>query len=314
MNLWLFLLYFVMRWSDLKKIFIPATSANIGAGFDCLGIALDLYNIIEFEVLEHKKLVIDLPENDIGHISSGANNLIYKSIVSTLDILGKKTPGLHLKQINNIPQSGGLGSSAACIAGGVAIANEIANSPLDKKDMLKIATDLESHPDNVAPAIYGGFVVACMDQGKVESIKITPPDLKFAAFIPGFSLKTAKARSVLPTELSYKDAVFNISRASLTAAALATGNIEALKVSLNDKMHQPFRKKLIPDYDAVMQIAKDSGCIGSFLSGAGPTIMAIVSPSDSEEFYKKASQSIKALSNNWQLRMLNVDLKGLTIE
>jgi len=298
----------------LKKVFIPATTANIGAGFDCLGLALNLYNTIEYEVLDEQKLVIELPDCDKGHISEGSNNLIYKAIKNTADILGKNTPGLLLKQTNNIPLSRGLGSSAACIAGGIAIANDIFGSPLSKKEMLAIATDMESHPDNVAPAIFGGFVVACMDNGKVECIKVAPPAIKYATFIPDFTLKTSKARAVLPTELSYRDAVYNISRAALTATALATGQIEALKTSLNDRMHQPYRKKLIPHYDDIMQISSECGGIGAFLSGAGPTIMAFVEENKADEFYSSALKKVSQLNSNWQLKMLSVDNEGLVIK
>jgi len=298
----------------LKKILIPATSANIGAGFDSLGLALNLYNIIEYEVLTENKLIIELSDNDKSRINDGESNLIYKAIAYTLDILGKKTPGLYMKEINNIPLSRGLGSSAACIAGGVAIANDIAGSPLDRKEMLAIATDIEKHPDNVAPAIFGGFVVSVMEEGKVECIKVMPPKFKYAVFIPDFTLKTAKARAVLPTELSYRDAVYNISRAALTATAFATGKIEVLKTSINDKMHQPYRKKLIPHYDDIMQIANESGALAAYLSGAGPTIMALVEEKNSDIFYNNVMVKLQALNAGWELKILDADVNGLVIE
>lgn len=297
----------------MRKIFIPATSANVGAGFDCLGLALDLYNVIEYEVLKEKKLIIELADNDKGRISRGSNNLIYKTITTTLKILGKKTPGLYIKETNNIPLARGLGSSSACIVGGIAIANDIAGSPLTKKEMLAIATEMEKHPDNVAPAIFGGFVVSVIENGKVECIKVTPPPFKYAVFIPNFALKTSKARAVLPTELSYKDAVYNISRAALTATALATGNIEILKTSINDKMHQPYRKKLIPNYDNIINIANKSGAIAAYLSGAGPTIMALVEE-DNDEFYDNATEKLGNLNSVWEVKMLNTDKNGLIIE
>ncbi|HRK93734.1 MAG TPA: homoserine kinase, partial [Ruminococcus bicirculans (ex Wegman et al. 2014)] len=205
------------------KIQIPATSANLGAGFDALGLALTYYNYIEMEECDK----IDITAADGLDIPTDERNLIYISAKDLFAVCGKKLEGLKLIQTSNIPMARGLGSSSACIIAGLVGANKMLGDPLTKDDLVDLAAQIEGHPDNTAPALLGGIVTAVFDGRKVHWVKQEVfTKLKFVAIIPDFELKTEEARACLPKEVSHKDAVYNLSRAALFSASLLTGKFE----------------------------------------------------------------------------------------
>ena len=289
------------------KIRIPATSANLGAGFDALGLALSFYNYVEMEESDR----VEISSADDIAVPTDESNLIYVSAKDLFEVCGKKLEGLKLRQTNNIPMARGLGSSSACIVAGLVGANTLLGNPLTTDDLVDLAAQIEGHPDNTAPALLGGIVTAVFDGRKVHWVKQEVfTKLKFAALIPDFELKTEKARACLPKEVSHKDAVYNLSRAALFSASLLTGKFENLRTAVHDKLHQPYRMELIPNCREVFDIAYTHGAYGVFISGAGPTIMAIAD--ESNEFFEgKMKFSLEnAGLTGWQVREFHVDNEG----
>ena len=292
------------------KIQIPATSANLGAGFDALGLALSFYNYINIE--ESDK--VEIKSLDGLDVPLDESNLVYESAKSLYSICGKTLKGLKLEQINNIPMARGLGSSSACIVGGLMGANHLLGNPLTDDDLVDLAAQIEGHPDNTAPALLGGIVTAVFDGKKVHWVKQEVfTTLKFIAIIPPFELKTEKARACLPKEISHNDAVYNLSRAALFSASLLTGKYENLKTAVDDRLHQPFRLPLIPNAENVFDIAYTLGAHAVYISGAGPTIMAIVDH-DNTYFAGKLRFSLDAHKlSDWEVKELMIDNDGTKI-
>ena len=289
------------------KIRIPATSANLGAGFDALGLALSFYNYVEMEESDR----VEISSADDSAVPTDESNLIYVSAKDLFEVCGKKLEGLKLRQTNNIPMARGLGSSSACIVAGLVGANTLLGNPLTTDDLVDLAAQIEGHPDNTAPALLGGIVTAVFDGRKVHWVKQEVfTKLKFAALIPDFELKTEKARACLPKEVSHKDAVYNLSRAALFSASLLTGKFENLRTAVHDKLHQPYRMELIPNCREVFDIAYTHGAYGVFISGAGPTIMAIAD--ENNEFFEgKMKFSLEnAGLTGWQVREFHIDNEG----
>lgn len=292
------------------KIQIPATSANLGAGFDALGLALNYYNYISIKESDS----IEISSLDGFKIPTDESNLVYESAKSLYDICGKKLRGLKLEQTSNIPMARGLGSSSACIVGGLFGANRLLGNPLTLDDLVNTAAQIEGHPDNTAPALLGGIVTAVFDGKSVHWVKQEVyTTLKFVAIIPDFELKTEQARSALPKEISHKDAVFNLSRAALFSASLLTGKFENLRTAVDDRLHQPFRIPLIAGASKVFDIAYTLGAYAAYISGAGPTIMAIVDH-DNAYFSGKLKFSLESSGlTNWSVRELEIDNDGVKI-
>lgn len=280
----------------MKKIRVSATSANIGAGFDCMGLALDLYNEIVVGDCD-KKLVIKTDKS----LPTDENNLVYASMKKVFDLCGRY-PNVYIEQTNNIPIASGLGSSAACIVAGVVGANELLGCPLSEHDIVDVCTSLDGHPDNVVPAIKGGVTAGVIMNGHVEYIKChAPDDLFLFAATPSFELHTEKARAALPKSYSRDDVVYSLSRAIVTFAALVNRDVDMLKV-VDDKLHQPYRKPLIKGYDDVAEAFEQAGAVSHYLSGAGPTIMG---------FFKSDAKPI--LPKGWTLRKLHIVNDGVTV-
>lgn len=292
------------------KIQIPATSANLGAGYDALGLALGFYNYINIEESDH----IDIKSLDGLDVPTDESNLIYQSVKNLYDICGKKLSGLKLEQTNNIPMTRGLGSSSACIVGGLMGANHMLGNPLTNDDLVDLAAQIEGHPDNTAPALLGGIVTAVFDGKKVHWVKQEVfTTLKFVAIIPDYELKTEKARQCIPKEISHKDAVYNLSRAALFSASLLTQKYENLRTAVDDRLHQPFRLPLMPKASEVFDIAYTLGAYAVYVSGAGPTIMAIVDH-DNTYFAGKLRFSLDTQGlSSWVVKELNIDNNGTTI-
>lgn len=273
----------------MVTIKIPATSANVGAGFDALGLAVSMHNTVTMEEWDG----LDIQATDDSVIPTGASNLIYRSAKAVYSQLGKPLSGMKIRQTNPIPMARGLGSSSACIVAGVVGANALLGNPLSSRQMLTLATSIEGHPDNVAPAMLGGFVTSVYDEGQVYSVKKEIcTDLAFAAFIPNFPLLTEKARAALPGMVSHQDAVYNLSRAALATAAFCDGDYELLRIATKDALHQRYRLPLIPGGERVFEIAQDLGAYAVYLSGAGPTIMAVVHR-ENHAFFDKAQSALK---------------------
>lgn len=286
-----------------KKISVPATSANIGPGFDALGFALSLFNTCEFKVTNEKE---EFQQNL-------ADNLIYKSYQKAFDCYGKQAIPVKFDTTTNIPISRGLGSSAACIVMGIMAAFSVMGKNFDKKEILKIATQIEGHPDNVAPAIFSCAVASILkgEEVFVEKFEISDK-FKFLAIIPDFELSTKKARQALPENYTKEDAVHNISRVSMLILSLISGNEDNLKVALEDKIHEPYRLKLIPEIDKIEEIITNSSAIGHYLSGAGSTIMVILKSDDSIS-EQQIRNKLEKLSKTYTVMQLEVDKKGAFI-
>ncbi len=292
-------------------ITLPASTANLGPAFDSMGLALTCYNTIAFE-LTKSGLTIDLDERDRGTIPSDGRNLIYRVFSRTLNRFGVKVPGIRFRQGNDIPAMRGMGSSSACVVGGVAMANYVMGDKLSRQDIINMCALEEGHPDNILPTVLGGVVAGCIDGEHVHYVRMDPPkNLKCAVFVPPFSLSTRKARAALPQSVPLKDAVFNLSHAALLSAAMCKGDLGLLKIAMQDRLHQPYRKPLIPEYDAVQEIALNCGALAVCLSGAGPTIIAFLDGDNG--FADAVRPQLSGLTHDWALRVLDVDTKGYTI-
>ena len=259
------------------KVRVPGTSANCGPGFDCLGVACTIYNELELTLLEEERLDIEITGDGAENIPVDERNIVWRSIQKLLERAGKaqEYKGAIIRMDNGVPLSRGLGSSATAIVGGLKAANECLGNPFTNRDLLQMATEIEGHPDNVAPAIFGGFTVSIVRNGKPECFSLMPKlPLKLVVTVPDFFLPTKAARAVLPTEVPMKDAVFNIGRAAMLTAALCKGNKSFLRSVFDDALHQPYRAKLIPGMYDVFKAARAAGALGASMSGAGPCLIA----------------------------------------
>lgn len=290
------------------KVRVPATTANCGPGFDTLGLALNMYNTFIFEEIDNGLEILGAPDK-----YNNKDNLIYRSMIKTFDKIGYRNRGIRIIVEADIPVSRGLGSSAACIVAGIIGASKIANQDLKKEDILEIATEIEGHPDNVAPAIFGGLVISLVDGPNILYNKLDIiNDFKFIALIPEFSLSTEQARNVLPETIDYRDAVDNVGRVSMLLSALVNGRSDLLKYSLKDNLHQPYRGKLIENYFDIIEKCKEFDVLGSYLSGAGPTIMCLVE-NNNDEFNKNIKMYLDTLDRKWNLIELELDNEGSKI-
>ena len=288
---------------------VPATSANMGPGFDSIGIALNLYNKFVMEEAD----CIDISSTNGEDIPNDETNLVYQCAKRVYDICGKPLPGLRLIEDCNIPQTRGLGSSSACTVAGLLGANALLGNPLHQENIIDLAAAIEGHPDNSTPAILGGFCTSLLEYGKVWSVRVPIADkVDFVAFIPNFELSTEKARGALPATIPHRDAVFNLSRAALLTGSLVTGDLHNLKVAVGDCLHQPYRFGLIPNGEEVVRSAKGLGALGAFLSGAGPTIIAMVDKED-KTYYSRACMYFAERFPDWTPILLTCDEVGATI-
>jgi len=295
----------------IVKVRVPATTANLGAGFDTFGLALTLYN--EFEVEEVDGVFIEsYPENEF--LKNPENNLFIKVVKYLCEAEGKTFHGAKLKQTVNIPVARGLGSSATAIVAGILTGFAVHKKPLTDEEFFKVAYLFEPHPDNLLPAWKGGLIAALKTEDKTYYSKIEfPQELKAVVVIPDFELSTELARSVLPKEIPLKDAVFNIQRVSLFIRALQEKRFDLLKVAMEDRLHQPYRKSLIPNFDKVIQYAYESGAVGASLSGAGSTMLALAL----DNFDKIGQAMVSAFSEadiNAKYLVLDVDTEGAKVE
>lgn len=256
---------------------VPATSANLGPGFDCFGLALNLYNTL---TVESGPFRITLTGKHQAGISVGEDNLVWQTMIKLWRSIGFAPPSVALTLENNIPPARGLGSSSAAIVAGLSAANAWAGSPFTPLELLQLATAMEGHPDNVTPALFGGITLAVpTSDGILPRILSKAPELKAIAVVPSIPLKTQKARSVLPGTVPRADAVFNIAHASLIVEALLHSDYALLEEGMRDRLHQDQRAALIPGMLPALKAALSAGAFGAALSGSGPTLLALVKPS-----------------------------------
>ena len=293
---------------------IPATSANMGPGFDSLGVALQLYNHLWVEEIP-AGLEIEIKRKQEIAIPTDETNLIYQTMKYFYDEKNLPMPGVRIIQEDFIPMVRGLGSSAACIVGGLLAANELAGRPCDKEEIACMAAKLEGHPDNAAPAIFGDMVVGAMDEARMEHVKISlPEDLVFAIMVPDFPVSTHDAREVLPESYTRSEVVFNVSRACLLVSSLLTGKYENLRMAMEDKIHQPYRSRLIANMDDIFDKSTEYGALASYLSGAGSTLAAVLRKDEAEAFRERMQGYLETLPNKWTLQLLLPEPSGAKIK
>lgn len=259
---------------------VPATTANMGPGFDAMGMALDLFNLIQMEETDGG-LEIHLEGEGAETIPRNEQNIVYQAANTLFQRCGYRPKGLFIRLASWIPVARGMGSSAAAIVGGLVAANALAGKPFGTAEILNMACGFEGHPDNVAPALLGGIVIAAQLEEGLCYRKIPPPEeLKVVVAIPQFSLPTKVAREAIPLSVPVQDAVFNISRAGLMVLALVEKDLQLLGQVMEDRLHQPYRRKLIPGMEEVFAAAREAGALACALSGAGPTLVAFTNGRD----------------------------------
>ena len=247
----------------------------MGPGYDCLGLALDLWNTIEVSPSTGRAVSLVVEGEGAGELPGDASNLVYRSMAALWGRVGVEPPAMDIRCRNRIPLKRGLGSSSAAIVGGLTAANHAAGSPLNNDELLEMATAIEGHPDNVTPALLGGMQLVANHQGRVIACPVPlPQGLKAVLLVPEVAIATEEARAVLPDQVSRADAVFNMARVAGLVNAMASSRLGDLAWATDDRLHQPYRQALFPSMDAIFAGAVAAGALGVFLSGSGSTILA----------------------------------------
>ncbi|MFC0212575.1 homoserine kinase [Paenibacillus chartarius] len=268
------------------RVQVPASTANLGPGFDALGMALELYGWIDMSIAE--KTVVTLYGEQMKGLPTDKSNLVYQVAQLVFEAAGEPAHELDIAMYSDIPLTRGLGSSASAIVGALVGANALIGGKLSGYELFQIASRLEKHPDNVGASLFGGIVAAFWDGERAEHIRLEPDDrLEALVAIPSFQLSTEKARHALPQQVSMSDAVFNLSHASLLVAAFATGNLPMISQAMKDALHQPYRAALVPGMETILREATEHGALGIALSGAGPTMLALVDGSSGQASKEK---------------------------
>ncbi|MCH5184852.1 MAG: homoserine kinase [Oscillospiraceae bacterium] len=291
---------------------IPATSANMGAGFDCMGVAVNLYNTIEISEIKSGLEIVG--SNVAEFIPRNGRNLVYRSMLALFDEVGYKACGIRIRQKSDIPVTRGLGSSSACVVGGMIAANILSGKKLSYPEILNLAFKVEGHTDNITPAMFGGMCISAVDGEKIihKSIKIDP-GIKFAVIIPDYFIGTRKSRKTLPDKLPYADAVFNISRAAGFALCMAEGKLDGLREFVRDRMHQPYRKDNISGFDKISEKSYELGSKATYLSGSGPSMICIINENYSV-FADNMNKFMKENDIAAVCRVLSVDNVGAVVK
>jgi homoserine kinase len=303
--------------SITARVRVPATTANIGPGFDCLGAALTLYNQFDFTPLTSAnplQVTVDGPEAD--RLITDERNLVYQAFLTVYQKLGQTPPPLSLRITLGVPLSRGLGSSSTAIVGGLLGANVLAGSPLDDQALAALAIDLEGHPDNVVPALLGGCRLAATHPHGGWTLCDIPwhESLVPVVAIPEFELSTAEARRVLPDHYSRADAIFNAAHLGLLLRGISTGHEDWVRTALCDRIHQPYRQILIPGYDVVQQAALAAGAWGLVISGAGPTLLTIATPATVDAVQKAIQTAWQRQDFAVMVHPLKIDHHGATVK
>lgn len=295
------------------RVQVPATSANMGPGFDTMGIALSMHNTLLVEETE-KDIVVDIVGQEPQHFINPSRHLIVDTIHKIFALAGKQVKGLHLICENTIPFARGLGSSSAAIVSGLFGGNALLGYPFTKEELIKIATEIEGHPDNVVPAICGGFTVASKLPDAVYHVKCDiPATMQAVVAIPDFKLSTAKARAVLPQEVPLEDAVFNMGKTAMVVAAAMQQDFVLWGKMMEDRLHQPYRFPLIPGADKIVQNALSAGALSCVLSGAGPTMIAWVEQGSGEKVAAAMEAGFQSAGVASKSLILSVDNQGVIV-
>ena len=264
---------------DPIEVLAPASTANLGPGFDCLGMALDLWNRLEVLPVSGSAdgdATVEILGEGVGELAADSSNLTFRAMQFLFDEAGIAMPPLRLRCHNVIPLSRGMGSSAAAIAGGLVAANALCDNPYSDNELLEMAATIEGHPDNVAAAVLGGLQLVVSDGPQLYTAPIpVPEDIQAVLLIPESRIATADARAVLPGQVSVADAVFNMGRVALLVAGMSLDRPQYLDVATQDKLHQPYRQPLFPAIKVIFAAARDAGALGVFLSGSGSTVLAL---------------------------------------
>ncbi|MCH8206362.1 MAG: homoserine kinase, partial [Chloroflexi bacterium] len=270
----------------------PATTANLGPGFDCLGMALDIWNTVRIEVGASG---IDICGEGADTLPRDKSNLIYKAFRRVFQEADRPVPKVRIVSENHVPIARGLGSSTTAVVGGLIAGNEVCGRTLTKTRLLEIATDMEGHPDNAAAAIFGGCRIVAWDGDSPLTAGVPiPPDMRAVVFIPSFTMPTDEARALLPARVDREDAVYNIGRAALLVRAFVTGDMAHLATATEDRLHQPERQTIFPAMRNIFRAALDAGAFGVFLSGAGSSVMALAGDRELTIGYEMADAAAKS--------------------
>ncbi|MFB2921678.1 MULTISPECIES: homoserine kinase [Aerosakkonema] len=313
------------------SVTVPATTANLGPGFDCIGAALTLYNEFKFSRLEPSLSSAPLLGGETGQVKitvtgveadrvkTDESNLAYQSFLKLYRHIDRTPPAVEIQINLDVPLARGLGSSATAIVGGLIGANQLAGAPLSQTEVMELAIGLEGHPDNVVPAFLGGCRLAATaeTENKIDWQICDVPwhsDIVPLVAIPDFELSTAEARRVLPTEYSRADAIFNTAHCGLLVRALESGRGDWLRVALQDRIHQPYRQALIPGYDAVREAALAKKAYGMVISGAGPTLLALANFVDAPDVAVAMAAAWQQEGIKSQVRSLSIDVRGAKID
>ena len=297
------------------RVIVPATSANCGPGFDVLGAACNLYNEFTYELTE-RGFELEVTGEGSGRLHASGKNLAFLAFFRLWnELTDRRYTGLKVTMHNRIPLSRGLGSSSTAIVAGLMAANYLTGSTLTRQQLVDYATEIEGHPDNVAPALLGGFTVSYMSHGKAASLRFVPKKpLSFIAAVPAEPLSTARARQAIPDTVSQNDAFFNAGRSALFVSALLTGEYKFLPDALEDRLHQPYRMPLINGTQAVFKAAKNAGAYGAIISGAGSTLMAYAAAdADSEAIGRAMQQAFEKAGQQAVYHVLKLDEEGARV-
>ncbi|MBO6047129.1 MAG: homoserine kinase [Erysipelotrichaceae bacterium] len=292
------------------RVRVPATSANLGPGFDVAGLAVTLYNTFTFELTDGGLEILGCPAQ-----FANEDNLTYYAFKQAAEHVGLSFKGLRITTAGDVPYTRGLGSSSTCIVAGIVGAFAFVGRQDDRQDILNVATKIEGHPDNVAPAIFGGMTVSVVDHDHVTTLSLPiAHDYRFVTLIPPFTLSTEKARAILPTRIDREDAIKNVSHLALLTASLINGYDEGLRLGFKDRLHQPYRGKLIKNYFPIMEaLEKDQQILGAYLSGAGPTIMVIIKADDTMGVVR-IKEELGQLIKDWKVEKLELDTRGFVCD
>lgn len=292
----------------MVRVRVPASIANFGPAFDAMGVAITLYNTVELDRSRTPR--VDVQGEGHEWIPSNVSNLTYRAATAVAEQLGE-SGAFHLRCVNRIPPGRGLGSSAAAIVGGIVAANVSLGNRLGADDLLQLAWRIEGHPDNVAAALEGGVVLTCLTDGRVASTRILPIwSAALVIAVPEFMVPTDRARAVLPERVPLRDAVANISRTSRLLAAMLTGSVELLPLAMEDALHQPYRRTLVPGMDLVFAAARNAGAYGVALCGSGPSIVAVTSPEVASRTGEKMVAAFEESGARAKALLVEIDRTG----
>jgi homoserine kinase len=291
---------------------VPATSANLGPGYDAVGLALSLSTRIGLDRAPYP--VVEVRGTGADLIPRGPGHPAYRAARFVAELIGESDVHFRLVQENAIPPTRGLGGSAAALVGGAVAANDLFGGQIAAPDLLNIVCELDGHPDNAAPALLGGLVIGTLTPEGVSAVRLEPKGLKVVVAVPDFAVSTTAARRVLPERVSHRDAAFNVGRSGLLLGALATGEYELLRVAMQDKLHQPYRSHLIPGLEDVIEAALANGAYGACLSGSGPTVLAFAPEIRAPRIAPAMQAAFEAQEITARSWALDIDLAGARVE